>query len=115
MDEEQVELERRLAETRKIRWSAQEKDKVTSKRQNIIESSRREAMDLKRNLRIEAESIIRDLKQQSSENTDQNGEKPLKKPAVRFSRFRCRIRKNGGVILLLYLNWKQDRLFLLIP
>jgi DNA mismatch repair protein MutS2 len=78
MDAEQAELERRLAEARKIEDDLRrEKDKVSSKRQDIIDSSRREAMDLKRNLRLEAESIIRELKQQSREGTDREKAKAI--------------------------------------
>ena len=60
MDEEQAELEQRLQEARRIEEELRkEKAKVSSKRQDIIDSSRREAVDLKRNVRMEAERIIR--------------------------------------------------------
>lgn len=68
MDEEQVELTYRLKEARKLEDDLRrEKDKVTSKRQDIIDASRRDAVDLKRSLRIEAEKIIRELKAQTKE------------------------------------------------
>lgn len=78
MDEEQAELERRLAEARHVEDELRhERDKVSSKRQDIIDSSRREAIDLKRNLRIEAEKIIRELKQQAKEGTDSDKAKAI--------------------------------------
>ncbi|MCH4166933.1 MAG: endonuclease MutS2 [Megasphaera sp.] len=78
MDEEQAELEQRLAEARHMEDELRhERDKVSSKRQDIIDSSRREAIDLKRNLRIEAEKIIRELKQQAKEGTDKEKAKAI--------------------------------------
>ena len=56
-----------------------EKEKVSSKRQDIIDSSRREAVDLKRNLRMEAERIIRELKQQSKDSSDREKAKAIDK------------------------------------
>lgn len=80
MDEEQAELEYRLREARKLEDDLRkEKDKVTSKRQNIIDASRRDAVDLKRNLRVEAEKIIRELKAQSKEGTDREKAKAIDK------------------------------------
>lgn len=68
LDEEQAELTYRLKEARKLEDDLRrEKDKVTSKRQDIIDASRRDAVDLKRSLRIEAEKIIRELKAQTKE------------------------------------------------
>jgi DNA mismatch repair protein MutS2 len=78
MDEEQAELEQRLAEARHMEDALRkETEKVSSKRQDIIDSSRREAIDLKRNLRIEAEKIIRELKQKSKDSTDQEKAKAI--------------------------------------
>ena len=78
MDEEQVELEQRLQRVRKLEDDLRrEKDKVSSKRQDIVDSSRRDAMELKRKLRIEAESIIRELKQQFRETTDREKAKAI--------------------------------------
>lgn len=78
MDEEQAELEQRLAAVRQEQFDLQKaKEKVTAKRQDIIESSRREAFDLKRNLRIEAERIIRELKDHSKDKTDQEKAKAI--------------------------------------
>lgn len=69
MDEEEQELEAKLASARQIEEALRrEKEKVTSKRQDIIDSSRRQAVDMKRNLRLEAEKIIRELKAQSKES-----------------------------------------------
>lgn len=68
LDEEQAELEKRLAEARHLEDELRrEKEKVSAKRQDILDSSRRQAVDLKRSLRLEAEKIIRDLKAQSKE------------------------------------------------
>ena len=70
LDEEQAELAYRLKEARKLEDDLRrEKDKVTSKRQDIIDASRRDAVDLKRSLRVEAEKIIRELKAQTKEDT----------------------------------------------
>ena len=78
MDEEQADLEQRLSEARNLEAALRhEKDKVSSKRQDIIDSSRREAMELKRNLRLEAEGIIRGLKQLSHDSTDQERAKAI--------------------------------------
>jgi DNA mismatch repair protein MutS2 len=78
MDEEQVELEQRLQGVRRLEDDLRrEKDKVSSKRQDIVDSSRRDAMELKRKLRIEAESIIRELKQQFRETTDREKAKAI--------------------------------------
>lgn len=78
MDEEEAELERRLAEMRQAEYELRrEKEKVSSKRQDIIEASRKEAFDLKHNLRIEAERIIRELKQQSKDSTDKEKAKAI--------------------------------------
>lgn len=78
MDEEQAELEQKLAEARSVEAALRkEKDKVTEKRQDIIEASRREAMELKRKLRIEAEAIIRELKQQSHDSTGKERAKAI--------------------------------------
>ncbi|MCI1750960.1 MAG: endonuclease MutS2 [Megasphaera cerevisiae] len=80
MDEEQAELETRLSEVRHIEDGLRrEKEKVSSKRQDIIDSSRREAFDLKRNLRIESERIIRDLKQLSRESSNQEKARAIDK------------------------------------
>lgn len=80
MDEEQAELEYRLREARKLEDDLRkEKDKVTSKWQDIIDASRRDAVDLKRNLRVEAEKIIRELKAQSKEGTDREKAKAIDK------------------------------------
>ena len=80
MDEEQAELEYRLREARKLEDDLRkEKDKVTSKRQDIIDACRRDAVDLKRNLRVEAEKIIRELKAQSKEGTDREKAKAIDK------------------------------------
>ncbi|WP_302528665.1 endonuclease MutS2 [Megasphaera elsdenii] len=80
MDEEQAELEYRLREARKLEDDLRkEKDKVTSKRQDIIDASRRDAVNLKRNLRVEAEKIIRELKAQSKEGTDREKAKAIDK------------------------------------
>ena len=80
MDEEQAELEYRLREARKLEDDLRkEKDKVTSKRQDISDASRRDAVDLKRNLRVEAEKIIRELKAQSKEGTDREKAKAIDK------------------------------------
>ena len=69
LDEEQAELTYRLKEARKLEDDLRrEKDKVTSKRQDIIDASRRDAVDLKRSLRVEAEKIIRELKAQTKES-----------------------------------------------
>lgn len=68
VDEEQAELEKRLQETRRLEDELRkENEKVREKRQDIIDSSRREAVDLKRGLRLEAEKIIRELKEQTKE------------------------------------------------
>ena len=78
MDEEEAELEQKLADVRRMEDELRrEKDKVTAKRQDIIDSSRREAFDLKRNLRIEAERIIRELKQQSKDSSDKEKAKAI--------------------------------------
>lgn len=78
LDEEEAELTKRLTEARHMKEELQkEKDKVTEKRQDIIESSRKEAFDLKRNLRIEAERIIRELKQQSKDSSDREKAKAI--------------------------------------
>lgn len=78
LDEEEEELTKRLTEARHMKEELQkEKDKVTEKRQDIIESSRKEAFDLKRNLRIEAERIIRELKQQSKDSSDREKAKAI--------------------------------------
>lgn len=78
MDEEQAELEQRLADVRRIEDELRrEKEKVSAKRQDIIDSSRREAFDLKRNLRVEAERIIRELKQQSKDSSDKEKAKAI--------------------------------------
>lgn len=80
MDEEEAELERRLTSIRHTEDELRkEKEKVSSKRQDIIDSSRREAVDLKRNLRIEAERIIRELKQQSKDSSDREKAKAIDK------------------------------------
>ncbi len=80
MDEEEAELEQRLTSIRHTEDELRkEKEKVSSKRQDIIDSSRREAVDLKRNLRIEAERIIRELKQQSKDSTDREKAKAIDK------------------------------------
>lgn len=80
MDEEQAELEYRLKEARKLEDDLRrERDKVSSKRQDIIAASRRDAVDLKRNLRVEAEKIIRELKAQSKEGTDREKAKAIDK------------------------------------
>lgn len=56
MDEEEQELQAKLARARQIEEELRrEKEKVSSKRQDIIDSSRRQAVDMKRNLRLEAE------------------------------------------------------------
>lgn len=71
LDEERTELERLLAEAKSHEeWLRREKEKAAAKRQDIIASSRREAADLKRELRLEAERIIRDLKHLSREATE---------------------------------------------
>ena len=78
MDEEQAELEQKLADVRRIEDELRrEKEKVSAKRQDIIDSSRREAFDLKRNLRVEAERIIRELKQQSKDSSDKEKAKAI--------------------------------------
>lgn len=78
LDEEEAELTKRLTEARHLEDELRrEKEKVSSKRQDIIESSRREAFDLKRNLRIEAERIIRSLKQQSVDSSDREKAKAI--------------------------------------
>lgn len=78
MDEEQAELEQKLADVRRMEEELRkEKEKVSAKRQDIIDSSRREAFDLKRNLRVEAERIIRELKQQSKDNSDREKAKAI--------------------------------------
>ena len=78
MDEEQAELEQRLTAARHAEEALRhEKDKVSAKRQDIVDTSRREAMELKRNLRLEAEGIIRELKQLSHESTDQERAKGI--------------------------------------
>ena len=78
MDEEQDELEQKLADVRRMEEELRkEKEKVSAKRQDIIDSSRREAFDLKRNLRVEAERIIRELKQQSKDNSDREKAKAI--------------------------------------
>lgn len=80
MDEEQAELEYRLKEARKLEDDLRrERDKVSSKRQDIIAASRRDAVDLKRNLRVEAEKIIRELKAQSKVGTDREKAKAIDK------------------------------------
>ena len=69
MDEEEQELQAKLARARQTEEELRrEKEKVSSKRQDIIDSSRRQAVDMKRNLRLEAEKIIRELKAQSKES-----------------------------------------------
>lgn len=78
LDEEEAELQEKLTAARHAEEELRrEKEKVSSKRQDIIESSRREAFDLKRNLRIEAEKIIRDLKSQSKEQSDRDKAKAI--------------------------------------
>lgn len=78
MDEEQAELEKKLADVRRLEDELRrEKEKVSAKRQDIIDSSRREAFDLKRNLRVEAERIIRELKQQSKDSSDREKAKAI--------------------------------------
>lgn len=78
MDEEQAELEQKLADVRRIEDELRrEKETVSAKRQDIIDSSRREAFDLKRNLRVEAERIIRELKQQSKDSSDKEKAKAI--------------------------------------
>lgn len=78
MDEEQAELEQKLVDVRRMEEELRkEKEKVSAKRQDIIDSSRREAFDLKRNLRVEAERIIRQLKQQSKDNSDREKAKAI--------------------------------------
>ena len=78
LDEEEAELQEKLTAARHSEEELRrEKEKVSSKRQDIIESSRREAFDLKRNLRIEAEKIIRDLKSQSKEQSDRDKAKAI--------------------------------------
>lgn len=80
MDEEEAELEKRLTSIRHTEDELRkEKEKVSSKRQDIIDSSRREAVDLKRNLRMEAERIIRELKQQSKDSSDREKAKAIDK------------------------------------
>jgi DNA mismatch repair protein MutS2 len=78
MDEEQAELEQRLLEARREQDALRkEKEKVSSRRQEILDSSRRDAMELKHNLRIEAESIIRELKQLSRDSSQQERAKSI--------------------------------------
>lgn len=78
LDEEEAELTKRLQDARHMEEELRkEKDKVSAKRQDIIDSSRKEAFDLKRNLRIEAERIIRELKQQSKDSSDREKAKAI--------------------------------------
>lgn len=78
MDEEQAELEKKLADAKKIEEDLRrEKEKASAKRQDIIDTSRREAFDLKRNLRVEAERIIRELKQQAKDSSEKEKAKAI--------------------------------------
>lgn len=80
MDEEQEELEAHLRQARDLEDDLRkEKEKVSSKRQDIVNSSRREAVELKRNLRVEAERIIRELKAQSKDGSDREKARAIDK------------------------------------
>lgn len=80
MDEEQQQLEQRLAAVRQLEAELRhEKDKAAEKRQDIIAASRREAMELKRSLRLESERIIRELKQQAREGGESDRAKAIDK------------------------------------
>mgnify|MGYP000845918905 FL=1 len=78
IDEERELLATRLKEAKAHEEALRkEKEKVTAKRQDIVDASRREANELKRNLRLEAEQIIRELKRQSSDASDREKAKAI--------------------------------------
>ena len=80
MDEEQALLEEKLAAAKRHEEDLRrEKEKIASRRQDIVEAGRREATELKRNLRLEAERIIRELKQQSAEDSARERAKAIDK------------------------------------
>ena len=80
MDEEQALLEEKLAAVKRHEEDLRrEKEKIASRRQDIVEAGRREATELKRNLRLEAERIIRELKQQSAEDSARERAKAIDK------------------------------------
>ena len=78
IDEERELLATRLKEAKAHEEALRkEKEKVTAKRQDIVDASRREANELKRNLRLEAEQIIRELKRRSSDASDREKAKAI--------------------------------------
>ena len=116
MDEEQAELEQKLADVRRIEDELRrEKEKVSAKRQDIIDSSRREAFDLKRNLRVEAERIIRELKQQSKDSSDKEKAKAIDQARRAIQQIPCPIRKSRAVTLSTRRSLKWAKAYLSTP
>ena len=71
-DEKEDLLEKKLAEVHELEDLLRKNtEKIEAKKERIVESSRRDAVELKRSLKFEAESLIRELKSQFNEENAQ--------------------------------------------